>query len=248
VTTSLKGKVVILTGASSGLGLGLIRQLAERGAFVIAGARSEIDLSDVPEDLRSCVRTTRFDVTVDEQRRALVDLAVEVGGAVDGLVNCAGVNNVVPALSEDVDDFRRLYEVNLTGAFAMSVAVAKQMKVSGSGSIVNISSVAGIATFAAIPQAGYSSSKAALIQLSRALAVQWARYRIRVNAIAPGFFRTDMTEALFDGPLGVDSWIPMRRAGVVGDLAGPLAWLLSDDAAYVTGQLVVVDGGLTLGR
>lgn len=242
----LDDRVAVVTGASSGLGAVFARTLAEAGADVVLGAR-RVDKLD---ETRAAVEKTgrralavQTDVASPEDCTALIDAATAEFGRVDVLVNNAGVGTAVPALKETPDQFRQVIDVNLNGCYWMAQAAARVM---GEGSsIVNVSSVLGLTT-AGLPQAAYSASKAGLIGLTRDLAQQWTpRKGIRVNAIAPGFFTSEMTDSYQDGYL--ESQLPRvlaRRIGDPEELAAALIFLVSDAGSYCTGITLPVEGGL----
>jgi len=244
----LDGKVAVVTGASSGLGVAFARALAEAGADVALAAR-RVDRLDETRALveetgrRALVVAT--DVASPERCRALVDAAVDGLGRVDVLVNNAGVGTAVPATREAPEEFRRVIDVNLNGCYWTAQACGRVMQ--PGSSIVNVSSVLGL-TSGGLPQAAYSASKAGLLGLTRDLAQQWTgRKGIRVNALAPGFFPSEMTDTYPPGYLDqLGQRIPAGRAGDVTELAATLVWLVSPAAGYVTGQTVVVDGGFTI--
>ena len=244
----LDDRVAVVTGASSGLGVAFARALAEAGADVVLAARRV----DRLEETRALVEETgrralavATDVAVPEQCRALVDAAVAELGRVDVLVNNAGVGTAVPATRESPEEFRSVIDTNLHGSYWTAQACGRGMQ--PGSSIVNVSSVLGLTT-GGLPQAAYSASKAGLLGLTRDLAQQWTgRKGIRVNALAPGFFATEMTDAYPPGYLDLAvQRIPAGRRGEAAELAATLVWLVSPAAAYVTGQTVVVDGGLTI--
>jgi NAD(P)-dependent dehydrogenase (short-subunit alcohol dehydrogenase family) len=244
----LDGKVAIVTGASSGLGVAFARGLAEAGADLVLGARRVDRLADTAALVEAAGRkalTVGTDVVDPDSCTNLVALAMEEFGRVDILVNNAGIGTAVPATRETPEQFRQVIDVNLSGCYWMAQACGRVM-LPGS-SIVNISSVLGLTT-AALPQAAYVSSKAGLIGLTRDLAAQWTgRKGIRVNAIAPGFFETEMTDNFAPGYLESQTHrIPMARQGDPAELAAALVFLASDAASYVTGQTLAVDGGLTI--
>jgi NAD(P)-dependent dehydrogenase (short-subunit alcohol dehydrogenase family) len=244
----LPGSVVILTGASSGLGAQLATALSEAGARLILAARRLDRLEQLAAQLGSDVLPVACDVSRAEDRQRLVDAAIDRYGRIDGLVNNAGITTVVPALREQLDDFRSVVDVNLIAPFALSVLVAQHMRRSGGGRIINVASIAGLRALFRIPEASYTASKAGLINLTRELASQWGRYGIRVNAVAPGQFASEMTQELFtngDLPEWVRERIPLGRAGRAGELDGAVLFLLHPSSSYITGQTLVVDGGLT---
>jgi NAD(P)-dependent dehydrogenase (short-subunit alcohol dehydrogenase family) len=209
---SLAGKVAIVTGASSGLGVAFATGPADAGA-----------------DIAICARRAE---TVDQF------------GKLDVLINNAGIGTAVPATRETPDEFRRVIDINLNGAYFMAQACARAMGDSG-GSIVNIGSVIG-STSAFLPQAAYASSKAAIIGLTRDLAQQWTgRKAIRVNALAPGFFESEMTAQYPDGYIEQMIFrVPAGRKGEPRELVAAAVFLASDASSYVTGALLPVDGGL----
>jgi NAD(P)-dependent dehydrogenase (short-subunit alcohol dehydrogenase family) len=245
---SLDGKVAIVTGASSGLGVAFAKALAEAGADVAIGARRVERLEEtralVEAAGRRCV-TVATDVTKPEDCDGLVAAAVAELGGVDILVNNAGVGTAVPSTRETPEQFRDVIDINLNGAYWMAQAFVRGS--TRGGSIVNIGSILGLTT-AGLPQAAYSASKAALIGLTRDLAQQWtARKGIRVNCIAPGFFASEMSDQYQPGYIdAVMSRVVMGRKGDPEELAATLVWLVSDAAGYVTGQTIAVYGGVTI--
>jgi NAD(P)-dependent dehydrogenase (short-subunit alcohol dehydrogenase family) len=244
----LDGKVAIVTGASSGLGVAFAQALAEAGADVALGARRAERLEETRALVEAAGRravTVRTDVASPEDCQALVDTAVQELGRVDVLVNNAGIGTAVPATRETPEQFREVVDINLNGCYWMAQACGRVMQ--PGSSIVNISSVLGLTT-AGLPQAAYSASKAALIGLTRDLAQQWTgRKGIRVNALAPGFFESEMTEQYPPGYLeSMQTRIPAGRKGHAQELAAALVFLASDAGGYVTGQTLAVDGGMTI--
>ncbi|MGW5287348.1 SDR family NAD(P)-dependent oxidoreductase [Rhodococcus pyridinivorans] len=244
----LDGRVAIVTGASSGLGVAFTRGLAEAGADVVLAARRLDRLEETAVLVREAGRqavTVETDISDPEQAQRMVDHAVEQLGRVDILINNAGIGTAVPATKETPEQFRQVIDINLNGSYWAAQAVGRVMQ--PGSSIVNISSVLGLTT-AGLPQAAYSASKAGVIGLTRDLAQQWgARKGIRVNAIAPGFFRTEMTDEYQPGYLdSMKQRIILGRTGDAEEIAATAVWLASDAAAYVTGQTIAVDGGLTI--
>lgn len=244
----LDGKVAIVTGASSGLGVAFAQALAEAGADVVLGARRTDCLQEtaalVESAGRRCLAVTT-DVTDPANCAALVERAVEAFGHVDILVNNAGVGTAVPATHETPEQFRAVLDVNLMGAYWMAQSFARAAK--EGGVIVNISSVLGLRT-GGLPQAAYTSSKAALIGLTKDLAAQWTgRKGIRVNALAPGFFPSEMSDKLSTETIEmVKRFTPAGRLGDPMELAATLIWLVSDASSYVTGATIPVDGGFVM--
>ncbi|MCU1606158.1 MAG: short-chain dehydrogenase/reductase [Modestobacter sp.] len=242
----LDGRVAIVTGASSGLGAVFARALAEAGADVVLGARRAERLAGTVATVEEVGRralAVRTDVTRPEDCQALVDAAVAEFGAVDVLVNNAGVGTAVPATRETPEQFREVVDVNLHGCYWMAQACGRVMR--PGSSIVNVSSVLGLTT-AGLPQAAYAASKAGLIGLTRDLAQQWTgRKGIRVNALAPGFFTSEMTDTYAEGYL--ESQLPRVLVGRMGhpqELAAALVFLVSDAGGYVTGTTLPGEGGM----
>lgn len=244
----LDGKVAIVTGASSGLGVAFAQGLAAAGADLALGARRVERLRDTAELVESGGRqalTVAADVADPESCNALVAATIERFGKVDILVNNAGVAAAVPSTRESPDEFRRVLDTNLHGAYWMAQACGRVMQ--PGSCIINIASILGITT-AGLPQAAYVSSKAGLIGLTRDLGAQWAgRKGIRVNGLAPGFFESEMTDQYAPGYMEAQlSRIPLGRKGAAHELAATLVFLASDAAGYIVGQTLVVDGGRTI--
>ena len=244
----LDGRVAIVTGASSGLGVAFARGLAEAGADVVLGARRVDRLEQTAELVRASGRrvvTVATDVASPEDCQALVDAALSELGRVDVLVNNAGVGTAVPATRESPEQFRRVIEVNLNGCYWMAQACGRVMQ--PGSSIINVSSVLSLTT-GGLPQAAYSASKAGLNGLTRDLASQWTQRKgIRVNSVAPGFFESEMTDTYPEGYLELAlQRVPARRTGDPAELAATVVFLASDAAGYITGQTLPVDGGLTI--
>ena len=242
----LDGRVAIVTGASSGLGAVFARALAQAGADVALGARREDRLGETRAAVESAGRraiTVRTDVARPEACQGLVDATVAEFGKVDVLVNNAGVGTAVPATRETPEQFRSVIDVNLNGCYWMAQACARVMQ--PGSSIINISSILGLTT-AGLPQAAYAASKAGLIGLTRDLAQQWTgRKGIRVNALAPGFFESEMTDQYPEGYIeGQMSRVLAGRKGDPMELAAALVFLVSDAGGYVTGTTLPVEGGL----
>ena len=244
----LDGKVAIVTGASSGLGVSFAQALAEAGADVVLGARRVDRLQETKALVEATGRralAVQTDVADPQACQRLVDAAMREFGRVDVLVNNAGVGTAVPATRETPEQFRQVIDVNLNGCYWMAQACGRVMQ--PGSSIVNISSVLGLTT-AGLPQAAYSATKAGLIGLTRDLAQQWTgRKGIRVNALAPGFFASEMTDTYPDGYLDqAMTRVPAGRKGEGVELAAALVFLASDAGGYVTGQTIAVDGGMTI--
>jgi NAD(P)-dependent dehydrogenase (short-subunit alcohol dehydrogenase family) len=248
----LDGRVAVVTGASSGLGVALATGLAQAGTKLVIAARRRERLDKLAEELGSGgadVLPVTCDVSVEADVDALVAATLERHGRVDVLVNNAGITEVVSAEEESLESFQHVVAVNLTGAFLCSQRFGRPMLAAGSGSIVNVASVLGLVGAGQIPQVSYAASKAGLVNMTRELAAQWARRGIRVNALAPAWFDTEMTGEMFANERALQ-WIrkrtPMGRAGEPHELIGPLLFLASDAASYVTGHTLTVDGGWTI--
>jgi NAD(P)-dependent dehydrogenase (short-subunit alcohol dehydrogenase family) len=244
----LDGKVAVVTGASSGLGVAFARGLAEAGADVALGARRVDKLEQTKALVCSLGRraiAVATDVAEPEDCTRLIAETVAQLGRADILVNNAGVGTAVPGTRETPEQFRSVVDINLAGCYWMAQAFARAA--TDGGSIVNISSVLGFTT-AGLPQAAYSATKAGLVGLTRDLALQWtARKGIRVNGIAPGFFTSEMTDLYPPGYLDlVQARVVAGRVGDPEELAATLVWLVSPAGGYVTGQTVIVDGGFTI--
>ena len=242
----LDGKVAIVTGASSGLGVAFAQALAEAGADVALGARRTDRLAETAKLVESTGRraiTVATDVAEPDDCERLVASTIAAFGKVDVLVNNAGIGTAYPATRETPDQFRQVIDVNLNGSYWMAQACGRVMQ--PGSSIINIGSVLG-STTASLPQAAYASSKAAIIGLTRDLAQQWTgRKGIRVNALAPGFFASEMTDQYPEGYIaGQLVRAPMGRPGEPDELCAALIFLASDAGSYVTGVTLPVDGGL----
>ncbi|MFI5436587.1 SDR family NAD(P)-dependent oxidoreductase [Rhodococcus baikonurensis] len=244
----LDGKVVIVTGASSGLGVAFAQAFAEAGADVALGARRIDKLADTAALVSAARRKAlpvQTDVADPEACQALVDATVNEFGKVDVLINNAGIGTAVPATRETPDEFRRVIDVNLHGSYWMAQACGRVMQ--PGSSVINLASALGITT-AGLPQAAYAASKAAVMGMTRDLAQQWgSRKGIRVNALAPGFFKSEMTEEYAPGYLDTQmARVVLGRIGEPAELAATAVWLTSAAGGFVTGQTIIVDGGLTI--
>jgi gluconate 5-dehydrogenase len=247
----LTDRVALVTGGSRGLGQEMAEALAEAGARLVLCARRKEWLDPTVEELRGrgfTVLGRVCDVANPAEVQAVVDQALAEYGRIDILVNNAGVSWGDEPERMPVEKWDKVLAINLTGAFLCAQAVGRAMIERRAGSIINISSVAGLRGSVAPPHyAGYAASKAGLMGLTRELAVSWGRHGIRVNAIAPGFFHSRLADpaiALVEPRIRAQN--PIGRVGAAGELKGVALFLASDASSYVTGQVIVVDGGGTI--
>lgn len=249
---SLEGKVALVTGGGRGLGRGIAFALAEAGADVAIASRTRSDLEAVAGESEAKGRRARAivgDVSAPQEAHRLVKEATDWRGRLDILVNAAGVNKRIPSLEVREEDWDWILGVNLRGTFFICQAAGEVMVNQGKGSIINIASLlsaVGIPTLAP-----YTASKTGVVGLTRVLAAEWGPHGVRVNAIAPGYFRTKMTEGLFSDPTWMERLkrqVPLGREGFPEDLGGAAVFLASDASRYITGQVIYVDGGYLASR
>jgi len=244
---SLEGRVAVVTGGTSGIGLALVRGLAEAGADVVPVSRrkEQVDAAadEVEQRGRRAVRVTA-DVGDRASLQAALQATVEQLGKVDILVNCAGITKRTPTLDLSDEEWNGILETNLTGTLRACQVFGRHMLERGSGRIINIASLASFVGLFEV--AAYTASKAGVAGLTRALAVEWGSRGVNVNAIAPGVYRTALNAGLLDGTERGKEFrlrTPMRRFGRVEELAGACVFLASDASSFVNGELLAVDGG-----
>lgn len=244
----LTGRTAIVTGGSRGLGQEMAEGLAEAGASLMLCARRDEWLQPTLAEMRARgfhVEGMLCDVADAEQVQRVVAHTVEVFGAVDILINNAGISWGAPAAEMPLERWRQVLDVNLTGAFLFAQAAGREMLARGRGSIINVASVAGlVGSTSGFHAAAYTASKAGLIGLTRELAAEWGREGVRVNAIAPGFFHSRLADQVIEKlEPEIERTNPIPRVGSPGELKGVAVFLASDASAYITGHTLVVDGG-----
>lgn len=241
----LDGQVAVVTGASSGLGVRFARVLAGAGAKVVLAARRLDRLEAVASELPGALAVAT-DVALEGDRERLIATAIERYGRIDVLVNNAGIGHKVAIEDEDLDTFRRSMEVNVTALWHLAKMAAEPMKSARSGSIINVASVLGHVGSTPIKQAHYCASKGAVVNMSRELALQWARRGIRVNSLCPGWFASEMTAGMETDESSqkfIQTNTPIPRMGAEHELDGALLLLASPAGTFITGQSLIVDGG-----
>lgn len=247
----LTGKVALVTGASSGLGVQFAKALGGQGAKLALVARRLERLEIVKAELEGLgyeVFITKCDVTDIKDVELAVRTIVNHYGTIDILVNNAGVATSGPSESLDVDEWDRVVDTNLNSVYYVSREVGKIMKQNGYGKIINLGSIHSIVAMAQFPIASYAATKGGVLMLTKALAVEWAKFGITVNAIGPAYFKSEMTEAALDTDgfkQVVEAYCPMGRVGNPGELDGAILYFASDASSYTTGQLLQIDGGWT---
>ena len=248
----LDGRIAVVTGASSGMGVTFAHALAAAGARVVVTARRIERLREVVLEIErqgGAAFAVACDVSREDEVERLVSETQRAFGPADLLVNNAGFTTVVAAEDQGVEDWRAHLDVNLTGVFLCAQRFGRGMLAAGRGTIVNVASVLGFVASGQIRQAAYAASKGGVVNLTRELAAQWARRGVRVNALAPGWFPTEMTSDMFGDERSL-TWMrsrtPLGRGGELEELVGPLLFLASDASSFVTGHVLTVDGGWTI--
>ncbi|WP_028314046.1 SDR family NAD(P)-dependent oxidoreductase [Desulfatibacillum aliphaticivorans] len=247
----LTGKTAVITGASSGLGVAFAQGLAAAGANVVLAARRTDRLKDLAANLEKTgvgAEPVTCDVTLENDVDNMVKATTDRFGRLDILVNNAGVAIPHPAETEPYESFKMVMDINVNAQFLCSQRCGRIMLEARSGSIINIASMLGLVGLGSIPQASYNASKAAMINMTRELAAQWSKRGVRVNAIAPGWFPSEMTTDMFGDERSeafMEKRSLLRRGGRTEELIGALLLLASEAGSYITGQTIVVDGGWT---
>jgi len=247
----LSGKVAIVTGASRGLGQYFGRALARAGADLVITSRNLSSLDKFREEIESMGRKAlpvELDVCNYDSIQRMVETAYEEYGKIDILVNNAGCNVRKPALDITWDDWNTVLDTNLRGSFFVAQAVARKMIPRLYGRIINIGSVTSVFGYAGITP--YCASRGGVKQMTMSLADEWGRYGITVNCLAPGWFKTEQNKVLYENKKWVEyicDRIPLKRPGQPDDLDGAIVFLASDESKYITGQIILVDGGISTG-
>ena len=245
----MTGRVALVTGASRGLGRSIAVGLAEAGADLVITSRTISDVEAVAQGLTSTGRKVlpiQMEVTRGEDVEVGVSRAIKHFGKIDILVNNAGINIRKPVLELTEDDWDQTLDTNLKGCFLVAKAVGRHMVARKRGSVVNTASM--MASVVHAERGAYASSKGGLVQLTRVLAVEWAAVGVRVNAICPGPFLTELNKAILDDPEKVKYFmdrLPMKRFGAPEELVGSVVFLASDASSYITGTTIYIDGGWT---
>lgn len=247
----LKGRVAVVTGASSGIGIQMAKVLASKGADIAIVARRKEKLEAVAKEIKElgvrCI-PIECDITDISQVKIAVDLVKSEFGKIDILVNNAGIGNVGPAETMTDEEWDRIIEVDLSGVFKVAREFGKLMIESRYGRVINTASIFGLSANVTIPTSAYHAAKGGVVNLTRALASEWAKHNITVNSICPGFFKSELTQDTIDTDefkQVLERYVPMGRYGSEGELDTATLFLASDYSGYVTGVNLPVDGGFS---
>jgi len=247
----LTGRIALVTGTSRGLGQSFARALARNGADLILTSRKREDLTSFQQELVALGRKAvalELDVRDERSIARMAEQAQAAFGVIDILVNNAGCNVRKPALDVSWQDWNQVLDTNLRGSFFVAQAIARPMIARGYGRIINIGSVTSVFGYAGL--APYTASRGGIRQLTMSLADEWGRYGVTVNCLAPGWFKTEQNKVMYEDPQWVENLcdrIPLKRPGAPGDLDGAIVFLASEESRYMTGQTLLVDGGISTG-
>lgn len=245
----LHGRNAVVTGASAGLGYEIAKALAKQGANVAILARREQKLEDVAREIRDfgvdCL-VVKCDVTVTESVFAAADKVITHFGKIDILVNNAGGGHQIDAAEGDVEEWLRIADLNLNSVYRCCRAFGKNMIDNGYGRIINIASMYGLVGSRGTKNSPYAAAKGGVVNLTRALGSEWSKYGVNVNAVSPGYFKTEATSGMWDLVAGIAADnTPIHRAGREGEITGPVCFLASEEASYIVGVTIPCDGGYT---
>lgn len=246
-SANLTGKVAVATGGSKGIGYGMALALAHAGADIVIVSRNLSEGEKAAADMRALGRKSiaiSCDVTCAASLDAMVEQAIKKFGKIDILLNNAGMNIRKPVVDILEEDWDKVIDTNLKGIFLTAQRVGREMIKQKSGKVINIASILGVV---GMPwQASYAASKGGVVQITKVMALEWAEYNINVNCIAPAYIRTPMTEGWLTDPIRLNAILdstPLKRIGTLEDLAGPVVFFASDWSNYITGHILLVDGG-----
>ena len=244
--SDLKSKNIIITGASGGIGNSIVKRLCESGANILATGTKIEKLKELQSKLKN-IKILTFDISQDDKIEEFIENATtELGGSLDCIINNAGITQDNLAIRMSLDEWKKVIDINLTSTFLLSKFAIKKMLKNKSGKIINITSVVGHT--GNLGQANYAASKAAIIGMSKSLAIEYTKKNITINCVSPGFIQSNMTDKIVESIKAVlTSKIPMSKLGTGEDVSNTVAFLSSDAASYITGQTLHVNGGMYMG-